>query len=277
VIVDGIVPHEHELAHAVHRELWPASRPFLHEGLAVLLGDSDHFENGEWPSSKLVDPVLEASGRDLDYWSAWFIVSQIVRDHDFEGLRAFWHAVPPDATAEDIRGAYATTFGRPLDALFEPDLVDVPWMDADVEEPRHACYFAVCPTMPKPWVAESWSAAPPVACESDEGAVGPTMGKQLGDVWRPYVAETGLGPHQYSASGLAMGVRRQCALRCGRDDRNGASGVGPEQSYDESATTETRQRWDVGIQSRRSSDRHTWADRDRPPRPMRQAAASSRP
>jgi hypothetical protein len=51
--------------------------------------------------------VDEVIGRDLEpgehYQEAWFLVSQIVRDHGREGLAQLWHAVPPGADAERVR------------------------------------------------------------------------------------------------------------------------------------------------------------------------------
>lgn len=232
VVESTTLPNEHELVHAVHSKVWPESRPFLHEGLAVLLGDSAHYQSGEWPADAELDALFEATQKpELDYYTAWFVVSQIVRDHGFDGLHQFWVAVPEDASAEEVRAAYLAIFDRPIDALLEPDLVDVPWMDEPVEEPRHTCYFAVCVGEATPWTSDAWTADAPDRCDGND-AIGPTSDGWAGDVWRSSVVDRSVGNYHYSVSGGASAIFRACRLRCDGDDTNPFAGVTPDQSYE---------------------------------------------
>lgn len=216
VIQDDLLPSQHELVHAVHQVLWPQSRPFLHEGLAVLL-DSAGVISAPWPEGASLEALLEAdASAEVDYFQAWFVVSQIVRDHGFEGLRDLWHAVPREATADEVEQAYAELFGRPMASLFEPE-VWFPGEPFEMEVPRYSCYLSVCVGDATQWEGDSWSGEAVSGCEDDPNAVGPTPESFLAPVWRPYVLETGENTLEISTSVGVGAFVRPCGLRCGMD------------------------------------------------------------
>jgi hypothetical protein len=128
------------------------------------------------------------------YWG-WFLVSQILADHGIAGLRDLWHAVPLGATAQEVRDAYQSLFGRPMDALIEPYVVHSEFEGLDGKQvERYHCDFALCTGKPQPWVDDTWEASGPTACEDDPEAIGPfdnIVGVIGGapPVWRDYVLD----------------------------------------------------------------------------------------
>lgn len=211
---------EHELVHAVHFEIWPGTRRFLHEGLATLL-DSEGFLRSPWPEGKPLDSLLEAEdAEDVDYRDALFVVSQIVRDHGFVGLRELWHRVPRDASAREIRDTYEAIFDRPMEALFEP-------IDG---APRHSCHFTVCVGEPAAWDGDAVTLAGPSDCEDDPRAVGPMPGRHLGTVWRPHVVDLDDAPLHWESVGGVGAFLRWCRLRCDPGDPHAYEGVAPDGS-----------------------------------------------
>lgn len=238
----GVLPNEHELVHAVHREVWPATRPFLHEGLAVLL-DSRAYLRQTWPEGRPLDAVLEAdSPGDLSYNLAWYVVSQIVRDHGFDGLRTLWHAVPPDATAAEIRASYEELFGEPLDVIFEPAEVQFPGEPYEMIVPRATCHFNVCAG--EPLELSGIDAAPvfaeaPSSCLDDPHAIGSTHGHSGGDVWASWVLPLEPGRHRFVTSGGAAATVVSCGLRCDPYDTSPWSGV----DVDDTLVDDFREYW----------------------------------
>jgi hypothetical protein len=202
---------EHELAHAVHFRAWPRSRSVLHEGFAVLLDSDTSRLQDRWPAGEPLDPLLEDGSLDTaEYFKAWFLVSQVVRDHGFEGLRDFWHRVAPDASAAEVRAAYQALFGRPIDALIEPYEA---WEGGPLVD-RWSCYFALCGE-PTPWNGDTWQAEGPFACEDDPDALGPTRASGTGPVERYHVVE--LEPstsYRFTAAGGLGAFVRPCGLQC---------------------------------------------------------------
>jgi hypothetical protein len=233
-IASNRLVHDHELVHAVHLHAWPTSARFMHEGLAVLLDPRRPLQQSfGWRSGVLLDDVITATSLDpVDYYDAWFLVSQIVFDHGFQGLRELWHEVPRGATAAEIRDAYTALFDRPLDALIEPYyggevLEEEFWVE------RGPCSMALCAGELTPWTGDVWSAAGPVGCENDPNAVGPmehadSLG--IGSVWRPHVIElqgdapAAVGPttpapagasYDWVPTGGAGALYEPCWLNCG--------------------------------------------------------------
>jgi hypothetical protein len=204
--------HEHELAHAVHQRAWPESRPFLQEGFAVLFDSRSGFTQSPWPAGDPLDPLLQAGGTldSSEYYNAWFLVSQIARDHGMEGLRDFWHAVPADASAERARQAYQDLFGRPIDVLLEP-------YEASEGGPlleRWSCHLTVCGE-PQPWDGDTWQADGPFACADDPDALGPMDISGTGIVQRHHVVE--LEPatsYRFTPAGGVAADLRPCGLQC---------------------------------------------------------------
>lgn len=204
--------HEHELAHAVHLQAWPENRPFLQEGFAVLFDTRRSFAQSPWPAGEPLDPLLQAGGPldSSEYYNAWFLVSQIVRDHGTDGLRDFWRAVPADASAERARQAYQDRFGRPIDALIEP-------YEASEGGPlleRWSCHFTVCGE-PQPWDGDTWQAEGPFACADDPDALGPMDVSGTGIVQRHHVVELEHATsYRFTPAGGVAADLRPCGLQC---------------------------------------------------------------
>ncbi len=220
---------EHELAHAVHLQAWPTSNTFLHEGLAVLLDPKRVFAQNPWPDSVEIDEVLEASSLTTQrYALAWFLVSQIVDDHGFEGLAAFWRAVPRGSTAAEVRAAYQQLFGRSIDALIEPRLVENE--AGTFEVPRFPCNFALCLAPAHPWDGNRWEGPGPLDCGSDPSAIGPDHREYLheyGDVWRDYVIEMDDHALDVSSSDSVGGNLSTCSLVCSNSQIESGQSIGP--------------------------------------------------
>lgn len=203
--------HEHELTHAVHNQAWPSSRSVFQEGLAVLFDSHTGRSQGKWPAGDVLDPLLEADALSSDdYDKAWFLVSQVILDHGMEGLSALWHAVPSDASAEQVRQAYQDLFGRPIDALIEPREVSEGGSTLD----RWSCYFVVCDE-PQPWEGAVWRAAGPSGCIDDAHALGPMGSNGTGTVERYYAVELEPStPYRFTTSGGVGAYLRECGLQC---------------------------------------------------------------
>lgn len=226
---------EHELVHAVTAYAWPGTNAFLSEGLAVLLDAKRDMRSAyPWPSSTNLDMILAYPLGSLpseDYELAWFLVSQIVREHGFDGLRDLWHAVPAGASASEVRDAYARTFGASFDELFEPIVVELPEPAGPSEFERRACDFTLCPiAAAEPWDDDrGWTGLGPIGCEDDPEAVGTDehFYGEGGNVWRDYT----LGPaprpkHVQVPAGIALAAGA-CGLRCDDDENVGFGGYGP--------------------------------------------------
>jgi len=209
---------EHELVHAVQMHAWPMPNDFLFEGHAVLLDPKRVAQDAyPWPATASLDELIGA--RDIpggDYPLAWFIVSQIVLDHGFDGLREFWHAVPRGSTAAEVRAAYEELFGRSIDALIEPYVVEYspPFGPQEIE--RRACDFALCPAPEvTPWQGDQWTALGPLGCEDDPDAIGPDRRpSDWGEVWRDYtlIGDPAFYGFEYGA-GSSVSIAA-CALNC---------------------------------------------------------------
>ena len=209
IITSGRLIDEHELAHAVHFQAWPKTRPVFHEGFAVLFDSHSGRAQAQWPSGEPLDPLLEKTplGHE-NYGKAWFLVSQIVRDHGMDGLNDLWHAVAPQASAAEVRQAYQDLFGRSIDALIEP--IEGP---GGLPEERWSCYFTVCGE-PQPWDGNAWRADGPFACADDPDALGPLGAGTPGTVERYHVVE--LEPatrYRFTASSGGAELR-PCGLQC---------------------------------------------------------------
>jgi hypothetical protein len=222
---------EHELVHAVHLQAWPRSARFLHEGLAVLIQshrpyqavDMSHFSRSGL--DELLGAETLAPGR---YAAAWFIVSQIVHDHGFEGLRELWHRIPAGASTQQVRDAYLEIHGRPIGELIEPWLDDGP--NGPTPGGRMLCSYTVCAGERHGWVEDRWVGSAPVGCEDDPNAVGSDLppdyyGHEVGTVWRDYMLEnaTPVLPPRFSDGVTAILAR--CGFQC---PWSGAFYVGPE-------------------------------------------------
>lgn len=194
---DYYLVEEHELVHAVQLQTGKISADFLFEGLAILLEAKRPYAQFPWESSSPVtlDEVVGAENLPNElYPYAWFIVSQIVRDHGFDGLRQLWDAVPYGATAGQVRAAYEAQFGQSIDVLLDPA--------EEWPSKRLPCYFALCPTTePIPWDDSRLSVAGPRGCADDPDAIGPDRRDYLdeyGEVWRQY--DMTLDPGTYDIS-----------------------------------------------------------------------------
>jgi hypothetical protein len=232
---------EHELVHAVHLEAWPRSARFLHEGLAVLIQPHRPYQavGMSYFSRSGLDELLGAETLEPGlYAAAWFIVSQIVHDHGFEGLRELWLRIPANASTQQVRDAYLELHGRPIDELIEPWLYDGP--NGPTPIGRQICSYTVCSGEPHAWVEEDrWVGSAPVGCEDDPNAVGPdpapySYDYDVGTVWRDYMLEnaTPVLPPRFSEGVNAVVIR--CGFRCPFE---GPSYLGPDAPHSSGFST----------------------------------------
>jgi hypothetical protein len=117
-------------------------------------------------------------------------------------LRELWHAVPPGASASEIKTTYQQLFGTPIEALFEPWVYVGELSDGEpYDVPRYPCDFSLCVAPVRPFDDEGVWAAPapgPFDCADDPHAVGPATAAVWVDpvaVWREYTLEHELGPY----------------------------------------------------------------------------------
>jgi hypothetical protein len=230
VVRSPLLVHEHELVHVAHLQAWPRSARFMEEGLAVMLDPHGRYQpilmvhmSRSTLDEILGDRVLKG-GR---YAAAWFIVSQIVHDHGFEGLRELWHRIPARASTQQVRDAYLEVFGRPIDELIEPLVYEGP--NGPVYGNRVTCSYAVCAGEPRAWEGDQWIGSAPIGCEDDPNAVGPDAQlffNDVGPVWRDYVLEntTPILPPRFSDGVTA--IVASCGLHC---PYSRAFYVGPDQ------------------------------------------------
>lgn len=235
---DAYLVEEHELAHAVHLQAWPGSNEFLYEGFAVLLDPKRIFYQYAWPPGVTIDQVVGAPDLAVqDYAYAWFLVSQVVSDHGFEGLGELWRAIPPGSSAVDVREAYETIFERPIDALIEPNIVETP--DGPYELPRYPCNFALClAPAATPWNENLWSASGPTDCEQDPDAIGPDhreYGYEHGEVWRHHVIEMTSDALEVETSATVGASLAACSLICSDSQIESGQVIGPASIEDGSS------------------------------------------
>ena len=204
---------EHELGHAVHLAAWPKSNDFMHEGLAVLFDSRRYLDPYAWPDSfeldDLIGPKLDANEH---YNQAWFLVSQIVRDHGFDGLRDLWHDIPEGSSPQHVREAYRQRFGQPIETLLEPVLNPI----TGGYETRYPCLFTPCGEPDVLVESGSLEAPGPSGCVDDPTAVGPFQrpaGIDPPPVWKSttFVTETTLGLEPHDELSIAI---RPCELVC---------------------------------------------------------------
>lgn len=233
---------EHELAHAVHLAAWPKSNDFMHEGLAILFDSRRYFDPYAWPDSfKLDDLIGPKLGTGEHYNQAWFLVSQIVRDHGFAGLRDLWHDIAEGSTPEHVRDAYRQRFGQPIETLLEP-VLDPTTGGYDT---RYPCLFSPCGEPDIHVESGSLPAPGPAGCVDDPTAVGPFQFPAEIDpppVWKNTTFETettlGLEPHDE----LSIAIR-PCFLWCARVPSGNIFFI-PGSNYSAALTPET---WRVEI------------------------------
>jgi hypothetical protein len=218
---DAYLVEEHELVHAAQLQSWPLPNEFLFEGHAVLLDAKRPWRDPfPWPEGESLDALLETTELSFDdYDLAWFLVSQIVLDHGFDGLRDFWQVVPRGSSAVEVRAAYQDLFGRPIDVLIEPYWIGDPEAPGSMHVDRLPCNYALCPDVESPdWQDMVWTAPGPRGCEDDTDAVGPDRREALlesGEVWREYLVSEASG-HYYSSarSPQTASTSFVCALDC---------------------------------------------------------------
>ena len=217
LITSHVLVHTHELAHAVHLQAWPRSAKFLHEGFAQLIDPPSLLGIRSWNDADL-DAVFEWEGAEgVLYFSGLFLVSQILVDHGMPGLRAFWHAVPPDATAAEVRQAYEKLFGEPIEVLTQPRVYVEEGTGIEYESTRLNCQLALCTGQRRDWDGDEWTAEGPRSCY-DPDAIGPYS--RLGDappVWRDYVMDPQGRHFDYYESQFEGARVYPCRLDCGGD------------------------------------------------------------
>lgn len=195
--------HRHELVHAVLLNVWPRSHRALEEGLASMLGTRG-VELEPWPKNEPLDPLLEWNE---DYNAAAYIVSQIVDEEGFDGLRRLWHRLNEDSGAAEFRGAFAQEFGRPVDDLIaEVDVGGVPTR-------RFPLLYDVCPGEVDALLTGAWEATGPESCADDPRSIGARPRRFGGgfSVWTHHWVEVG-AEGTLTVEGDEGVVFRRCGL-----------------------------------------------------------------
>lgn len=204
VTSDPIDPHE--LVHAAHLQVWPKSHRLLMEGLATMVGTRGWLQSESWPDGKPIDSVLgQWNG---DYAAALYIVSQVVEEHDFEGLRSLWYAVPMGASASEFRDAYRSIFDQPIDHLVEPKMI------GPVPATRLSCFYEIFLEPPQPLDASGqWQGRGPTECD-DPATIGPRAAAGEVTAWTHQVVELPANAPFVTLVGGTGAVVRTCGFGC---------------------------------------------------------------
>jgi hypothetical protein len=199
----SVAVHRHEMAHAVHLIAWEPSASFLYEGLATVFDAGGARQQQGWNPDIRMDAVVGAETLPGEYYpAAWFLVSQIIRDHGFDGLESLWSAIEPGDSAASVRAAYEQQFGAPLEALLEPITTG-----AFVEE-RQTCSYTLCDASGPPRLDA------PQTCE-DEDAIGPTASHStIPRAWAVSVIELEERHYAFESQRGAVGTLSPCGLEC---------------------------------------------------------------
>jgi hypothetical protein len=206
--------HEHELVHAAHLRAWPEAPRFLYEGLAEVLGNTVVFQDGgTWrPVGAELDDALSRFDQPGVYELSWVVVSQLVLEHGFDGLRELWFELDADSSMQDVRAAYSRLFGQDFDHLTQPFEVVVDGETAAAE--RGVCWVSLCTGQTLEWrdgVAQGVGVS---GCD-DPNAVSPSSSAGLAHPWTTYVIE---GPSPVVGDGtdaaLHLEVEACGVLRC---------------------------------------------------------------
>jgi len=143
-----------------------------------------------------------------DYAAALYIVSQVVEEHDFEGLRSLWYAVPMGASASEFRDAYRSIFGQPIDHLVEPKMI------GPVPATRLSCFYEICLQPPQPLDASGqWQGRGPAECD-DPATIGPRAAAGEVTAWTHQVVELPANASLVTLVGGTGAVVRTCGFGC---------------------------------------------------------------
>ncbi len=214
-ITTGSSIHEHELVHAVHQNVWPEAPTFLQEGLAEFLGDTTFIQDaGSWrPTGDELDEALSEFGETRVYGLSWLIVSQIVLEQGFPGLRRFWFALEPSASMQEVRETYTRMFGGSLDDLTQPFEVTINGETGYTK--RGVCWVRFCMGEPLTYRDGEVEASGVEGCD-DEDAVSPSIAMGQVDPWRDYIVEGTWPPvvGEDTSAGLYVEIEQCGVLRC---------------------------------------------------------------
>lgn len=206
--------HEHELVHAAHLRTWPKAPRFLYEGLAEVLGNTVVFQDGgTWrPVGAELDDALSRFDQSGVYELSWIVVSQIVLEHGFAGLRQLWFELEADSSMQDVRDAYSRLFGRDFDQLTQPFEVTVDGEAASAE--RGVCWVSLCTGATLQWRDGVARGQGVTGCDGPN-AVSPSSSAGLSHPWTTYVVE-GPSPVVGDSTDAALHVEVEACgvLRC---------------------------------------------------------------
>ena len=167
-----LVPHDHEIVHAITSSLGKTDR-MVEEGIAVVYGDDGAIV--EWYEVPMHEPETlialdDASvGADV-YTSAAHLTRFMLDRHPMDSLHAFWRSTPRSATRDEFTSSFALSFGETWDD-FAAAYRDYPSCI------RGAIRMKVseCPAPSVPWDGDTWHTALDLSCEAVD-IVGPTQG-----------------------------------------------------------------------------------------------------
>ena len=168
-VVSPMVPHDHEVVHAVAAGLGETHQ-ILREGLAVAYGD----DVGHWKETPSYDPDALFEVDDLFapglYPSAGHWVRFVLDRHGVEPFQAFWRSTPPAATLAQIEESFAQAYGESWDDALAA-YASYPACTGGESRMK----LMECSDEPAPWTGDTWSRAMDLDCGLPE-VVGPTLG-----------------------------------------------------------------------------------------------------
>lgn len=160
------IEHRHELVHAVHLRTLGPGHPLLREGLASYYGNAylDHgldASNFGEKIAQLLDPVDSIEFPDYAFGRRF--VGATIERHGIALFKDFWRDTPENASGDDFRASYESTYSESLDAALS--LIAT---HETIGDPLTRCV-----TPPVPWInADLLEFTTGGRCE-DDGSTGP--------------------------------------------------------------------------------------------------------
>jgi len=207
-VYSRLVPHDHEIVHALMSPLGEADR-MLEEGVAVVHGDDgglyEWFETPTVGAEELIgldDGAVSASV----YTSAAHLTRFLVDRYAMQSIHAFWGRVPREASAEDLVAGFEATFGESWED-FAAAYAGYPSCTRGALRKK----VTECLAPNVGWGADGWRHTMDLACEGAD-VVGPTQGL----MWRPVTLDVPADRYRIEVmgSGDAFVALARCDAGC---------------------------------------------------------------
>jgi hypothetical protein len=205
MIWSRIVPHDHEIVHAVTHSLGSSDR-MVEEGTAVVYGDDgglvEWYEEATHDAETLIALDDASVGPDV-YTSAAHLVRFLLERHDMESFHVFWRSTPRAATRDEVATSFASAFGESWEEFSAVYATHPSCIRGAIRMKLTEC---LAPTLP--WEGTSWQTELELTCEAID-IVGPTQGL----MWKTVTVDVAV-PGRYSLEVVGTGDAMVTLARC---------------------------------------------------------------